>query len=131
AGPGARRRAPGRLGVAAPTHPRARLVRPRRPADRPEDRMTSRASRRPGAWLVTTVTAALAVGTVGAATTAAAADDPGGAASPAPTAAPRPLGKDAKILGGLGTLSGTRSVFVQLAGDGAADAAAAATGTTA
>lgn len=93
--------------------------------------MTSRASRRPGAWLVTTVTAALAVGTVGAATTAAAADDPGGTASPAPTAAPRTLGKDAKILGGLGTLTGTRSVFVQLAGDGAADAAAAATGTTA
>jgi len=93
--------------------------------------MTARTSRRPRAWLVTTVTAALAVGTVGAASTATAADDTGGTAAPVPAAAPRGLGRDAKILGGLGTLTGTRSVFVRLAGDGAADAAAAVTGAAA
>ncbi|MGP7959627.1 S8 family serine peptidase [Sanguibacter sp. A247] len=93
--------------------------------------MSARTSRRPGAWLVTSVTAALALGTVGAAGTAAAADDPGGTAQPAPTAPPRTLAKNTKLLGGLGTLSGTRSVFVQLAGSGAADAAASASGTAA
>lgn len=93
--------------------------------------MTARTSRRPGAWLVTSVTAALALGTVGAAGPGAAADDPGGTARPAPTAAPRALAKSTKLLGGLGTLTGTRSVFVQLAGGGAADAAADASGTAA